>query len=123
LRRLVRAKQDADSHNAGRRGGQGLLGRGGVRLPAQRGVVARTPGLFWFRQELYGCLTARVDALFELTDAVSCTARPVTSLAELSLAAEHRRGHCALHDAASHGHVQLDRLWVGSTSSCMVAPG
>jgi hypothetical protein len=54
-----------------------------------------------FRQELYGCLTARADALFELTDAVLCTDGPVTSLAELSLTAEHRRGHGALYDAVT----------------------
>ncbi|MFC4856054.1 hypothetical protein [Actinophytocola glycyrrhizae] len=45
-----------------------------------------------FRYEFYRCLTTRADALFELTDAALCTDGPVTSLAELSLAAEHRRG-------------------------------
>ena len=45
-------------------------------------------------------LTARADALFELTDAVLCADGPVTSLVELSLVAEHRRGHGALYDAA-----------------------
>lgn len=39
-----------------------------------------------------------------------CTDGPVTSLAELSLAAEHRRGHGALYDAINHGRVQIDRL-------------
>jgi hypothetical protein len=38
-------------------------------------------------------LTRRADALFELIDAVLCTPGPVRSLAELSLVAEHRRGH------------------------------
>jgi hypothetical protein len=65
-----------------------------------------------FRQELYGCLTTRVDALFELTDAVLCTDGPVTSLAELSLTAEHRRGHGALYDAVNHGRVEVNRLRV-----------
>jgi hypothetical protein len=68
-----------------------------------------------FRQELYGCLTARADALFELTDAVLCTNGPVTSLAELSLTAEHRRVHGALYDAVNHGQVEIDRLRVALT--------
>ena len=36
-----------------------------------------------FRQELYDCLTARADALFELADAVLCADGPVRSLVEL----------------------------------------
>jgi hypothetical protein len=47
--------------------------------------------LAWFRRELYASLTARSDALFELTDAVLCADGPVTSLVELTLLAEHRR--------------------------------
>ena len=68
--------------------------------------------LSWFRQELYGCLIARADTLFELADAVLCTDGPVTSLAELSLTAEHRRGHGAFYDAVNHGRVEIDRLRV-----------
>jgi hypothetical protein len=52
-----------------------------------------------FRQEFYNCLIARADAWFELCDAVLCVDGPVTSLVELSLAAEHRRGHGALCDS------------------------
>ncbi|MBB5153820.1 hypothetical protein BJ970_001354 [Saccharopolyspora phatthalungensis] len=64
-----------------------------------------------FRQRFYDeCLTRRGDALFELTDAVLCTAGPVTSLAELSLTAEHRRGHGAGYDAINHGRIEIDRL-------------
>jgi hypothetical protein len=37
-----------------------------------------------FRHELYECLSARADALFELTDAVLCTQGPVRSLVDLS---------------------------------------
>jgi hypothetical protein len=62
-----------------------------------------------FRQEFYGCLTARADALFELTDAVLCAEGPVTSLVELSLAAEHRRGHGALYDALACGGFEPAR--------------
>ena len=46
-----------------------------------------------FRVGFYGCLTARSDALFELTDAVLCADGPVRSLVDLTLVAEHRRGH------------------------------
>jgi hypothetical protein len=63
-----------------------------------------------FRRELYGCFTARADALFELADAVLCAGGPVRVLAGLSLAAEHRRGHGALYDAVNHGRVGIDRL-------------
>lgn len=63
-----------------------------------------------FRQRFYRCLTGRADALFELIDAVLCADGPVTSLAELSLAAEHRRGHGALYDAINHGGVDVERL-------------
>ena len=39
-----------------------------------------------------------------------CAGGPVRSLAGLSLAAEHRRGHGALHDAVSHGRADIARL-------------
>src|SRR3954449_8322010 len=61
--------------------------------PAGRGDLAR------FREEFYGSLTARADALFELTDAVLCADGPVRSLVDLTLVAEHRRGHGAMYDA------------------------
>jgi hypothetical protein len=48
-----------------------------------------------FRSELYACLTARGDALFELCDALLCTDGPVRTLIDLALAPEHRRGHGA----------------------------
>jgi hypothetical protein len=73
-----------------------------------------TPGrqgdLAWFRQEFYTSLTARADALFELTDAVLCADGPVRSLVELTLVAEHRRGHGAMYDALNQGGVQPQRL-------------
>jgi hypothetical protein len=65
-----------------------------------------------FRQEFYRSVSARADTLFELTDAVLCGPGPVTSLAELSLAAEHRRGHGALYDAINHGRIEVNRLRV-----------
>src|ERR1017187_9808119 len=63
-----------------------------------------------FRSELYGCFTARADALFELCDALLCTDGPVKTLAGLSLAPEHRRGHGALYDAVNQGRVEVARL-------------
>ena len=69
------------------------------------------PGdLVGFRRELYTSFTARVDALFELTDAVLCAEGPVTSLVELTLLGEHRRGHGAMYDALNQGRVDPQRL-------------
>ncbi|WP_232839997.1 NF041680 family putative transposase [Nocardia aurea] len=63
-----------------------------------------------FRQELYRCLTARADALFELADAVLCSDGPVRSLPELSLVGEHRRGHGSVYGALGRGRIEVDRL-------------
>src|SRR5829696_3328940 len=81
---------------------------------------AQTPGpgdtpvgsgdLAVFRREFYASLAARSDALFELTDAVLCSDGPVTSLVELTLLAEHRRGHGAMYDALNQGRIEPERL-------------
>jgi hypothetical protein len=63
-----------------------------------------------FRHEFYASLTARADVLFELTDAVLCADGPVTTLVDLTLVAEHRRGHGAMYDALNHGRVEPERL-------------
>jgi hypothetical protein len=63
-----------------------------------------------FRVEFYNCLYKRADALFEVTDVVLCAEGPVTSLAELTLTAEHRRGHGAMYDAVNHGWLEPRRL-------------
>jgi hypothetical protein len=63
-----------------------------------------------FRREFHGCLTARADELFELADALLCADGPVRTLAGLSLAPEHRRGHGALYDAVNHGRIDSGRL-------------
>ena len=63
-----------------------------------------------FRRELYWCFTARADALFEVADAVLCADGPVRTLAGLSLAVEHRRGHGALYDAVNAGRISIGRL-------------
>jgi hypothetical protein len=74
------------------------------------GAAAALGDLSRFRREFYQCLTVRADALFELTDAALCTDGPVTSLVELSLAAEHRRGHGALYDSLNQGRIDIDRF-------------
>src|SRR5215831_3161255 len=63
-----------------------------------------------FRRGFHECLTARGDELFELADAVLCADGPVRTLAGLSLAPEHRRGHGALYDAVNHGRIDIARL-------------
>ena len=63
-----------------------------------------------FRDQLYGCLARRPDALFELADAVLGRQGRVCMLAELSLEPECRRGHGAVYDALNCGDVQVARL-------------
>ena len=79
-------------------------------------AAARQGDLGWFRQEFYRSLTARADALFELTDAVLCADGPVRSLVGLTLVAEHRRGHGAMYDALNHGRLEPDRFRWSLTS-------
>jgi hypothetical protein len=80
----------------------GIQGEGATRTG--RGDLAR------FRQEFYTSLALRADALFELTDAVLCAQGPVRSLVELTLVAEHRRGHGAMYDALNQGWVEPERI-------------
>lgn len=68
------------------------------------GVLAR------FRHGFYESLYVREDALFELTDALLCTQGPVRTLVELSLAAEHRRGHGGMYAALNIGDLEPKRL-------------
>src|ERR1022692_2806995 len=63
-----------------------------------------------FRVDFHACLTARADELAELADAVLCADGPVRSLAGLSLAPEHRRGHGALYHAVNAGRIEIGRL-------------
>ena len=63
-----------------------------------------------FRSELYACLTARGDALFELCDALLCTDGPVRTLVDLALTPEHRRSHGALYGGLSQGRIDVARL-------------
>ena len=71
------------------------------------GAFGRLAG---FRAEFHRCLSARNDALFELADAVLCGDTAVRSLAELSLAGQHRRGHGAMYAALNRGRIDVDRL-------------
>ncbi|MFJ4773775.1 transposase [Streptomyces uncialis] len=60
-----------------------------------------------FRSELYACLTARGDALFELCEALLCTDGPVRTLVDLALAPEHRRGHGAQYGGLNQGRIDV----------------
>lgn len=60
-----------------------------------------------FRTGFYRCLTARADALFELTDALLCTDGLVRSLVDLVLAPEHRRGHGSMYDGLGSGRIDV----------------
>jgi hypothetical protein len=79
-------------------------------LLERAGDVESVAVLSRFRLDLHACLTARGDELFELADAVLCAEGPVRTLAGLSLAPEHRRGHGALYDAVNHGRIEIGRL-------------
>jgi hypothetical protein len=63
-----------------------------------------------FRTELYACLTARGDALFELCDDLLCMDGPVRTLVDLALVPEHRRGHGALYGGLNQGRIDVARL-------------
>ncbi|HEX6521196.1 MAG TPA: transposase [Streptosporangiaceae bacterium] len=93
-----------------RRGPGGGTPRGDERLQASIGRVLALGWLSTFRQRLYSCLTGRADALFELIDAIVCADHAVTSLVELSLEPEFRRGHGALYDALAAGSIDEDAL-------------
>src|ERR1700735_2342914 len=81
-----------------------------VEPGADRDDVQSRDRLAVFRGELYGCLTARGDALCEVADAVLCGRGRVQVLAELSLEPECRRGHGAVYDAVNAGRVDTGRL-------------
>nr|WP_240798838.1 hypothetical protein [Streptomyces sp. H23] len=52
---------------------------------------------FW--KNLFDCLTMHGEELSELVDALLCVGGPVTSPADLTLVAGHRRGHGATYEA------------------------
>ncbi|MFE5870372.1 NF041680 family putative transposase [Streptomyces roseifaciens] len=63
-----------------------------------------------FREDLFDSLTARGDELFELVDALLCADGPVRAPVDLTLVAEHRRGHGAMYAALNRGRVDVPRL-------------
>ncbi|QYC40393.1 hypothetical protein Nocox_13885 [Nonomuraea coxensis DSM 45129] len=63
-----------------------------------------------FRKDVYACLRAQADALFELTDALLCEPGPVHSPVDLSLSPEYRRGHGALYGGLNHGRIDVEQL-------------
>src|SRR4051794_41855097 len=71
--------------------------------------VESLAGLSRSRLEFHACLTARGDELFELAAAVLCADGPVRTLAGLSLAPGHRRGHGARYDAGCQGRRAIGR--------------
>ena len=75
-------------------------------------AVAGYLALREFREGLYRCLTACPDALFELCDAILCAGHAVTSLVQLSLVPEFRRGHGALYDALAAGRIDEEAFAV-----------
>jgi DDE superfamily endonuclease len=95
---------------------QSVMGAGAEAAPqppdaAQAAdAIGRFLALREFRARLYGCFTARADALFELTDAILCADHAVTSLVQLSLEAEFTRGHGALYDALASGEIGEEAL-------------
>lgn len=75
----------------------------------QHGAQARAE-LTAFRHLVYHAMTTRRDALFDVVDAVLCSAGPVNTFVELSLAREHRRGHGSLYDAINCGAIEIDTI-------------
>lgn len=63
-----------------------------------------------YRDDLFDCLTAHGDELFELVDALLCADGPVRAPVDLTLVAEHRRGHGAMYDALNSGNIDVPRL-------------
>src|SRR4051812_45933299 len=62
-----------------------------------------------FREEAFGCLGRRRDALFELVDGL-LTAESMPSLPHLSLLPVHRRGWGSVYAALAVGQVDAERL-------------
>jgi hypothetical protein len=81
-----------------------------MSLPNDAARVESLHVLSQFRTDVYACLTARDDVLFELCDALLCTDGPVRTLVDLALAPEHRRGHGALYDGLNQGRIEVQQL-------------
>src|SRR3954454_21039924 len=66
-------------------------------------------GLRGFREEAFGCLGRRRDALFDLVDGL-LAAESMASLPHLSLVPVHRRGWGSAYAALAVGEVDADRI-------------
>jgi hypothetical protein len=63
-----------------------------------------------FRRWFYGCLRRRADALFELTDAVLCTARAGGLAAGAVAFGGAPQGPWAMYDALTAGRIEIGSL-------------
>ena len=79
---------------------------GGVDQDLTAAAVQRLRG---FREQVFGCLPRRGDALFELIDAL-LAAESMPSLPHLSLQPAHRRGWGSVYAALALGELDADRL-------------
>src|SRR3954454_25334638 len=66
-------------------------------------------GLRGLREEAFGCLGRRRDALFELVDGL-LAAESMASLPHLSLVPVHQRGWGSVYAALAVGEVDADRI-------------
>jgi hypothetical protein len=90
---------------------------GAAPQPPDEAQVADAIARYWacqslreFQARMCGCLAARPDALFELADAILCAGHAMTSLVQLSLVPEFRRGHGAPYAALADGRIDEDKL-------------
>jgi SAM-dependent methyltransferase len=79
---------------------------GGVDQDLTAAAVQQLRG---FREQVFGCLPRRGDALFELIDAL-LAAESMPSLPHLSLQPAHRRGWGSVYAALALGELDADRL-------------
>jgi hypothetical protein len=73
-------------------------------------ILLPSDPLLGYRAGLYGSFTRWGDALFELCDAVLCSAGPVHSVPSLSLEPEFSRSHGSLYKALAKGRIDEDAL-------------
>jgi hypothetical protein len=71
---------------------------------------AKKAALIGFREDFFASLASWGDALFELTDAVLCSAGPVSSVPSLSLEPVFRRSHGSVYKALAWGEIDTEAL-------------
>lgn len=82
----------------------------GVIVPQGAGTGGNGIQVVAFREGWYSCLERRADAMFELTDALLCSDRPLTSFPHLSLEPEFRRGWGSGYAALAAGRVDVEAV-------------